>query len=235
MKKMTLVQHFSELRRRILWVALAFLGALLVGWYVAPFVQEFLTRPLLDIWADGTLLYTGLTDGLMIRFSMATLFALVCVLPIALWQFWAFIEPALKKNERKLIWPVLVMSPILFVIGASFAFYILFPIVFKFFIELNQDASVPSTLLPVARDYLRFAIGMLKIFGVAFQLPLIMVLLNRIGFLKRELVLKMRRYAIVFIVIIAAILTPPDVVSQILLAVPMWLLFEISILFMRRD
>ncbi|MBR3782570.1 MAG: twin-arginine translocase subunit TatC [Alphaproteobacteria bacterium] len=235
MKKMTLVQHFSELRRRILWVALAFLGALLVGWYVAPFVQEFLTRPLLDIWADGTLLYTGLTDGLMIRFSMATLFALVCVLPIALWQFWAFIEPALKKNERKLIWPVLVMSPILFVIGASFAFYILFPIVFKFFIELNQDASVPSTLLPVARDYLRFAIGMLKIFGVAFQLPLIMVLLNRIGFLKRELVLKMRRYAIVFIVIIAAILTPPDVVSQILLAVPMWLLFEISILFMRKD
>lgn len=235
MKKMTLVQHFSELRRRILWVALAFLGALLVGWYVAPFVQEFLTRPLLDIWADGTLLYTGLTDGLMIRFSMATLFALVCVLPIALWQFWAFIEPALKKNERKLIWPVLVMSPILFVIGASFAFYILFPIVFKFFIELNQDASVPSTLLPVARDYLRFAIGMLKIFGVAFQLPLIMVLLNIIGFLKRELVLKMRRYAIVFIVIIAAILTPPDVVSQILLAVPMWLLFEISILFMRKD
>lgn len=235
MKKMTLVQHFSELRRRILWVAVAFLGALLVGWYVAPFVQEFLTRPLLDIWADGTLLYTGLTDGLMIRFSMATLFALVCVLPIALWQFWAFIEPALKKNERKLIWPVLVMSPILFVIGASFAFYILFPIVFKFFIELNQDASVPSTLLPVARDYLRFAIGMLKIFGVAFQLPLIMVLLNRIGFLKRELVLKMRRYAIVFIVIIAAILTPPDVVSQILLAVPMWLLFEISILFMRKD
>ena len=235
MKKMTLVQHFSELRRRILWVAVAFLGALLVGWYVAPFVQEFLTRPLLDIWADGTLLYTGLTDGLMIRFSMATLFALVCVLPIALWQFWAFIEPALKKNERKLIWPVLVMSPILFVIGASFAFYILFPIVFKFFIELNQDASVPSTLLPVARDYLRFAIGMLKIFGVAFQLPLIMVLLNRIGFLKRELVLKMRRYAIVFIVIIAAILTPPDVVSQILLAVPMWLLFEISILCMRHD
>ena len=92
-----------------------------------------------------------------------------------------------------------------------------------------------DVLLPAARDYLRFAIGMLKIFGVAFQLPLIMVLLNRIGFLKRELVLKMRRYAIVFIVIIAAILTPPDVVSQILLAVPMWLLFEISILFMRKD
>ena len=90
-------------------------------------------------------------------------------------------------------------------------------------------------LLPVARDYLRFAIGMLKIFGVAFQLPLIMVLMNRLGVLKRSLVVKSRRYAIVFIIIVAAVLTPPDVVSQVLLALPLWLLFEFSILFMRRN
>ena len=90
-------------------------------------------------------------------------------------------------------------------------------------------------MFPVARDYLRFAVGMMKVFGVVFQLPLVMVLLNRIGVLKRQYVLKMRRYAIVFIVIAAAVLTPPDIVSQILLALPMWFLFEISILFMRRD
>ena len=130
---------------------------------------------------------------------------------------------------------VLILSPILFLLGATFAFYILFPIVFKFFVDLNQNASVPSALLPVARDYLRFAIGMLKVFGVAFQLPLVLVLLNRIGVLKKSLVLKMRRYAIVFIVVVAAVLTPPDVVSQVMLAVPMWLLFESSILFMRKD
>jgi sec-independent protein translocase protein TatC len=90
-------------------------------------------------------------------------------------------------------------------------------------------------MLPAVRDYLRFAIGMLKVFGVAFQLPLLLVLLNRIGVLKKSLVVKSRRYAIVFIVLIAAVLTPPDVVSQILLALPMWILFESSILFMRRD
>lgn len=235
MKKMTMIQHFSELRRRILWVAVFFLVVLVLGWYVAPFAQLLLTKPLLEVWPDGMLLYTGLTDGLMIRFSMASLFALICVLPFALWQLWMYVEPALKKNERRLIWPVLILSPILFLLGAIFAFYILFPIVFKFFVDLNQNASVPSTLLPVARDYLRFAIGMLKVFGVAFQLPLVLVLLNRIGVLKKSLVLKMRRYAIVFIVVVAAVLTPPDVVSQVMLAVPMWLLFEGSILFMRKD
>lgn len=235
MKKMTMIQHFSELRRRILWVAVFFLVALVLGWYVAPFAQLLLTKPLLEVWPDGMLLYTGLTDGLMIRFSMASLFALVCVLPFALWQLWMYVEPALKKNEKRLIWPVLILSPILFLLGAAFAFYILFPIVFKFFVDLNQNASVPSALLPVARDYLRFAIGMLKVFGVAFQLPLVLVLLNRIGVLKKSLVLKMRRYAIVFIVVVAAVLTPPDVVSQVMLAVPMWMLFEGSILFMRKD
>ena len=106
---------------------------------------------------------------------------------------------------------------------------------FKFFVELNQDTSVPNLLLPAARDYLSFAIGMLKVFGIAFQLPLVMVLLNRLGILSRASVIKMRRYALVFIVIVAAILTPPDVVSQIMLAIPMWILFEFSILFMRRD
>ena len=234
MKNMTLLQHFSELRRRILWVALIFVLALIGGWYVSPFMQEFLVAPLLSVWPDGALLYMGLADGLMIRFSLSLLFAMLVIMPVGLWHIWAFVAPGLKKNERQFIWPVLILSPILFLLGAGFAFYFLFPIVFKFFVELNQDTSVPNLLLPAARDYLSFAIGMLKVFGIAFQLPLVMVLLNRLGILPRASVIKMRRYALVFIVIVAAILTPPDVVSQILLALPLWFLFEASILFMRR-
>ena len=130
---------------------------------------------------------------------------------------------------------MLIMSPILFVLGAGFAFYFLLPIVFKLFVELNQMASVPNVLLPDVRDYLRFAIGLLKVFGVAFQLPLVLILLNRIGVLKKSMIVKSRRYAIVLIVLIAAVLTPPDVVSQVMLAIPMWMLFESSILFMRQD
>lgn len=233
MKKMTLMQHFSELRRRFLWTLLIFCGAFVVGWYVAPLLQDIMVAPLLNVWPDGVLLYSGITDGLMIRLSLAFIVSLIVTIPVLLWHIWAFVEPGLKKKEKHFIWPVLILSPILFVLGAGFAFYILFPFVFKFFIELNQNLSMPVLFLPAMRDYLSFAIGMLKVFGIAFQLPLVMVLLNRIGILPRTMVAGFRRYAIVIIVIAAAVLTPPDVVSQILLALPMWGLFELSLLFMR--
>ena len=233
MKKMTMLQHFSELRRRVLWTFAVFVGAIVFGWCVSPWVQSFLTAPLMNIWPDGALLYSGLTDGLMIQLSMAFLVALVITIPVALWHVWAYVGPGLKKNERRFIFPIMILSPILFAIGAGFAFYILLPFVFRFFIELNESTPVPSLMLPVARDYLSFAIDLLRVFGIAFQLPLVMVMLNRLGILPRATAVKMRRYAVIFIVIMAAILTPPDVVSQILLAVPMWLLFEVSILFMR--
>lgn len=234
MKKMTLMQHFAELRRRVLWTLAFFIVAFGAGWFVAPYIQEFLTAPLIDVWDDAQLLYTGITDGLMINLSLALLVAVMMTTPFALWQIWAFVAPGLHKNERDFVVPIFVISPILFVAGAAFAFYVLFPTVFGFFIELNKSAPVPAIIMPAARDYLIFAIRLLKVFGIAFQLPLVMVLLNRAGVLARERVIAMRRYAIIFIVIAAAVLTPPDVVSQILLAVPMWALFEISILFMKK-
>lgn len=233
-KKMTLMEHFSELRRRLLWCAFIFLMAFVFGWYVAPWVQEFLTMPLLNVW-DGNLLYNAITDGLMIRLSLSMVVALIVLIPVLLWHVWAFVAPGLKKNEKKFIWPLMIASPILFLIGAAFAFYILFPFVFGFFIELNKSSNVPAIVLPAVRDYLSFAISLLKVFGVAFQLPILMIFLNRIGVLPRSRVVAMRRYAIILVVVVAAVLTPPDIVSQILLAVPMWLLFELSILFMRRD
>ena len=233
MKKMTLGQHFAELRRRILWTLGVFVLALVAGWYLSPWMQMVITQPLFNVWPDGELLYSGLADGLMIRFSLSVLFSLFVTTPFALWQLWAFVAPGLHQGERRTIWPILIFSPLLFVMGAAFAFYILFPFVFGFFIELNQSAPVPTIILPAATDYLAFAIGMLKVFGVAFQLPLVLVLLNRIGILARAV--RMRRYAIVLIVVVAAVLTPPDVVSQIVLALPMWGLFELSLLFMHDD
>lgn len=235
MKKMTLGQHFAELRRRILWTLGVFVLALVAGWYLSPWMQMVITQPLFNVWPDGELLYSGLADGLMIRFSLSVLFSLFVTTPFALWQLWAFVAPGLHQGERRTIWPILIFSPLLFVMGTAFAFYILFPFVFGFFIELNQSAPVPTIILPAATDYLAFAIGVLKVFGVAFQLPLVLVLLNRIGILSRARAVRMRRYAIVLIVVVAAVLTPPDVVSQIVLALPMWGLFELSLLFMHDD
>lgn len=233
--KMTLIQHFAELRRRILWCALIFVVAFCVGWIVSPYVELFLTQPLLNVWDDAALLYTGITDGLMIQFSLATLIALLVVVPVFMWHVWAYMAPGLHRNEKQFLVPIFLLSPILFVVGAAFAFYVLFPVAFKFFLELNESAQIPTVFLPAISGYLAFSIGMLKLFGIAFQLPLVLVGLNRIGLLSRESVIKSRRYVIISIFIFAAMLTPPDVVSQVLLALPMLLLFEISILFMRRD
>lgn len=233
--KMTLMQHFSELRRRILWCALVFVIAFGFGWVVSDYVELFLTAPLMRVWNDTTLLYTGLTDGLMIQFSLATLVALIITIPVCLWHIWAFIAPGLHKNEKQFLLPIFIISPMLFVIGAGFAFYVLLPFVFNFFIELNESSNVPTVLMPAITGYLAFSIGLLKIFGLAFQLPLVMVLLNKIGLLSKQVAIKSRKYIIVGIFIVAAVLTPPDIVSQILLALPMLLLYEISLLFMNND
>jgi len=233
--KMTLMQHFAELRRRILWCALIFVFAFCLGWVISPYVELFLTRPLLNVWADAALLYTGISDGLMIQFSLATLVALVITVPVLLWHVWAYVAPGLHKNEKQFLVPIFLLSPILFVMGAAFAFYILFPFVFKFFLELNESMYVPTVLMPAVTGYLAFSIGLLKVFGIAFQLPLVLVCLNRVGLLSKESVIKSRRYVIIAVFIVAAMLTPPDVVSQVLLALPMLFLFEISILFMKRD
>lgn len=233
--KMTLMQHFSELRRRILWCALVFIFAFVFGWCISDYVELFLTAPLMRVWNDTTLLYTGLTDGLMIQFSLATLIALIITIPVCLWHIWAFIAPGLHKNEKQFLLPIFIISPLLFIMGAGFAFYVLLPFVFNFFIELNESANVPTVLMPAITGYLAFSIGLLKIFGLAFQLPLVMVLLNKIGVLSKQTAIKSRRYIIVGIFVVAAVLTPPDIVSQILLALPMLLLYEISLLFMNNN
>ncbi|MBO4583277.1 MAG: twin-arginine translocase subunit TatC [Alphaproteobacteria bacterium] len=234
MKKMTIMQHFAELRRRVLWTVAFFVAAFVGGWFVAPYVQSFLTAPLLAVWDDAQMLYTGITDGLMVQLSVALLVAIMVTTPFALYQIWRYVAPGLHKNERRFVIFIFVFSPLLFVMGVAFAFYMLFPFVFRFFIELNESAPVPAVIMPAVRDYMTFAIGLLKVFGIAFQLPLVLILLNRAGVLPRVRVVAMRRYAIIFIVIAAAILTPPDIVSQILLAVPMLALFEVSILFMKK-
>ena len=233
--KMTMMQHFTELRRRILWTLGVFIFSFGLGWFVSPYVETFLTQPLLSVWRHARLLYTGLTDGLMIQFSLATLVALIVTVPVLLWQIWAYIAPGLHKNEKQFLIPIFLCSPILFMVGVAFAFYILFPLAFEFFLEMNKVSNLPIVLLPTITGYLAFAIGLLKVFGLAFQLPLVLIGLNRAGVLSKQSVIKSRRYVIIGVFVLAAMLTPPDIVSQIVLALPMWLLFEISILFMRKD
>lgn len=234
-QKMSLIQHFMELRKRLIWVLGFFVAAFGIGLYIAPQLQSFMTAPLLNAWGatPGRMIYTNLTDGLFVQFALATLFAIFISLPFLLFQAWAYAAPGLRDRERRFIGPILILSPALFMLGAAFAYYILFPMVFAFFIKLNAAAPVPTAFFPSTTNYLAFIIDLLRTFGLAFQLPLVMVILNRIGILSRKSAFRAWRYVVVGAFIFSAFFVPPDVLSQTMLAVPLIGLYFSGILFMK--
>ena len=227
--KMTLMQHFKELRNRVLWSLLFFVLAFVAGFYFSPMVQDFIMAPLMNVWKSGEMIYTGIEDALMIQFSLAGLFAMLASMPFVLYHLWKYVAPALKQNEKKIIVPLIIVSPLLFISGAAFAYFILLPMMFEFFISIGSDSV---KMLPNVKNYLSFSIDILKAFGLAFQFPLVLIILNRAKLLSRKSVLSLSRYIIVGIFILAAILTPPDIISQIALALPLVVLFALSLLFM---
>jgi sec-independent protein translocase protein TatC len=227
--KMTLMAHFRELRSRIIWSAVFFTSMFLIGLYISPFLRSIITAPLFDVWDNPSMIMTGIADGMMVEFQMAGLFAIFVSIPFLLWQLWRYVSPGLKNNERKIILPILVMSPVLFLTGMAFAYFILLPIMFKFFMSYGVENI---TIMPDMKNYLAFSIDLLKAFGLSFQFPLILVILNRAGVLSRKKTISLSRYIIVAIFVIGAALTPPDVVSQLAMSLPMVLLFGLSLLFM---
>ncbi|MDR1027635.1 MAG: twin-arginine translocase subunit TatC [Rickettsiales bacterium] len=228
--KMTLLGHLKELKKRIVWSLLFFTAALVAGLYLAPFIQDILIWPLTSVWNAPDLIYTGMSDSLSIQFSLAGLFALLASAPFWLWQSWLFAAPGLKKNEKRVVVPMIIQSPVLFAAGAAFAYFVLLPIMFGFFIDLGGGNV---RLMPNVKDYLELSSSIMKAFGFAFQFPLGLVLLNRAGVVSRRAVWKAARYIIVGIFVIAAALTPPDIISQIALAMPLIFLFGIAMLFMK--
>jgi sec-independent protein translocase protein TatC len=227
--KMTLMGHFKELRNRAICSLLFFAAAFAVGFWFVPWMENIIMSPLLDVWSRPTMIYTGIADGLGIEFSLAGLFALLVSAPVWMWHLWRYVSPALGKNERKIGFSILVASPLLFAAGVLFAYYVLLPLMFRFFLEVG---SADVAMMPNMKNYLSFSTGILKAFGFAFQLPLALVLFNRAGIFSRGQILSAGRYVIIAIFAIAAILTPPDIISQIALALPLVALFGLSFLFM---
>ena len=226
---MTLIQHFKELKKRIIYSLVFFVAAFALGLYIAPALSDLIVAPLLNVWDNPTLIYTGIADGLMVQFSLAGFFALFVSIPVILWHIWGYSAPALKKNEKRILLPILIMSPMLFAAGAAFAYFVLLPIMFGFFIDIAADNA---QMMPNFKNYLAFSVNLLRAFGLAFQFPLIMVLLNRAGVVSKKQVLSKGRYIVVGVFILATVLTPPDILSQILLALPLLVLFGLSLFFM---
>lgn len=234
--KAPLLDHLIELRRRLLISIAAIAVCFIIAFTQAARIFDFLVRPLATAFGPdvtGTLIYTKLYEAFFVQIQVA-LFAACCLaFPIIASQLWAFVAPGLYRREKRAFLPFILATPILFTMGASLAYFVVMPVAFRFFLSFQKTAAInglSQEALPAMGEYLSLVIHMILGFGVAFLLPVLLMLLERAGIVSRAQLIKGRRYAIVGAFAVAAVLTPPDVGSQIALAVPLMLLYEASII-----
>jgi len=235
MEKAHLSEHLAELRTRLIYSLLFLCIAFAVCYYFAQDIYNFLVRPLADLYNDKEshrLIYTGLTEAFFTYMKVAFYAALFISFPLIASQFYIFLAPGLYKNEKKVLIPFLVAMPLLFLLGAALVYYFIFPLAWKFFLSfetLGVEGALPIQLEARVSEYLSLVIQLIFAFGIAFQLPVLLMLLVKVGFISSKSLASKRKYAIIASVIMAAILTPPDIISQIGLAIPMLLLYEVSV------
>lgn len=225
---MGLLSHLIELRDRLLRMLLAVGVFFLVLFPFSKTIWTYLSEPLTR--HAGTMQAIDIASPFLIPFKVCLLLSVVLAAPVLLYQIWAFVAPGLYKHEKRLVTPLLLSSTVLFYLGMAFAYFVVFPLVFGFF---NRVAPEGVEVVPDIGRYLDFIITIFIAFGVAFEVPVATVLLVAIGVTTPDDLAKKRPYFIVCAFIIGMFLTPPDVISQTLLAVPMWLLYEVGIFFSR--
>ena len=231
-----LLDHLIELRSRLLKCVLALGVAFAVCLYFADDIFGFLVRPLTAAFpaGQGRLIYTKLYEAFFVELKVALFAAFFVSFPIIANQLWAFVAPGLYAREKRAFLPFLIATPVLFTAGASLAYFVVMPTAFKWFLGFEGDkGGLRLEALPGTGDYLSLVMQFILAFGISFLLPVLLLLLNRAGIVTRAQLARARRYVIVAIFALAAVATPPDVVSQLMLAVPLLLLFEGSLLVMR--
>lgn len=222
-----ILAHLLELRDRFIRIGLVFIVAFAVSMFFSGRLYDFLVAPLAAVAPGGKLVSIGIVSPFFLQMKIAALAAFLLTLPHTLYQVWGFIAPGLYRHERRLVMPLVVSSTLLFFVGMAFAYYFVFGVVFSFMAKV-----IPASMqwLPDSAQYLDFALGLFVAFGLTFETPVVVVVLVRMGIASVEKLISIRSYVIVGAFVIAAVVTPPDVISQCLLAFPLWLLYEVGLL-----
>ncbi|MCP1673290.1 sec-independent protein translocase protein TatC [Natronocella acetinitrilica] len=224
------LSHLIELRTRLMWSV----GVLLVVFLmIFPFYDTLFSvfsEPLRSVLPEGELQAIQVAGPFLIPMKLSLVAALFISIPYLLYQLWAFVAPGLYRHEQQLVWPLMISSSLLFYLGAAFAYFLVLPLVYAFFAGVTPLGVVYQ---PDIGEYLNFVLKMLIVFGLAFEVPIATVLLVRTGAATREDLAAKRPYVIVGTFAIAMLLTPPDIISQVLLAIPVWFLFELGLIFSR--
>jgi sec-independent protein translocase protein TatC len=234
--RMPLLDHLVELRKRLMYSILALFVAFFPCWYFSKNIYNFLAQPLADALNNaggGHFIFTDITEAFFTDLRVAFWAAFCLAFPVIASQIWLFVAPGLYKQERHAFLPYLVATPLLFIMGGALVYYVIFPVAYPFFMSFGShggDGTLAIDLEPKVSEYLTFVMHLMLAFGVAFQLPVLLSLLARAGLITAAGLAKQRRYAIVGMFGLAAVLTPPDIFSMMSLAIPLLLLFEISIL-----
>lgn len=231
--------HLIELRKRLLWALLAMVAGMGVCYLFVEQIYGFLVQPLAKAMGpedSQRLIYTGLTEAFFTYLKVSFFAGMFLTFPIVAAQIWKFVAPGLYKSEKRAFLPFLIATPVLFFAGGALVYYFLMPMAWHFFLSFQSDGGatgLPIQLEARVSEYLDLVMLLIFAFGLCFQLPVLLVLLGRAGLVTPEQLAKGRRYAIVIAFVVAAFLTPPDVLSQFALAIPIILLYEISILIIR--
>jgi len=227
--EMTFVEHLVELRNRLLRVVLAVLCFLVVLFPFANDLYALLAEPLLRHLPEGTsMIATQVASPFLTPFKLSIVLSIFLAMPVVLYQVWSFVAPGLYKHERRLIFPLLITSSVLFYLGMAFAYFVVFPLMFAFFQAVAPEGV---TIMTDITAYLDFVLKIFFAFGIAFEVPIATILLVWTGFTTPAALVSKRPYIIVGAFVLGMMLTPPDIISQTLLALPVWLLFELGVIF----
>lgn len=231
-----LMEHLIELRGRLLKAVLALGIAFAVCLYFADDIFGLLVRPLTESFGEGQgrLVYTQLYGAFFVEIKVALFAAFFISFPIIANQLWAFVAPGLYAREKRAFLPFLIATPVLFTMGACLAYFVVMPLAFPWFLGFQGNVGgIDAEALPEMGQYLDLVMRFILAFGISFLLPVLLMLLNRAGLVSRDQLVAARKYVIVLVVALAAVVTPPDVISQLVLAVPLLFLFEGSLMLMR--